>query len=264
MKIGIFDSGLGGLVITKAIHELMPAYDYVYLGDSKRLPYGNKSKTSVQRFTKEGIEYLFKNENCALVIIACNTASAQALRKIQTEFMPKNFPDRKVLGVLIPAAEMATKYKKVGILATSGTVASHSFPHEVEKRNKDTLVFQNAAPELVPLIEAGENEQAVPLLKEYLTPLLARKIDALVLGCTHYPILKNEIKKIVGKKVKIISQDEIIPKKLKNYLIRHPEIDKKLSKKKSIKIILTKLSPQTKSLAKQWFGPKINLKLVEL
>ena len=127
MKIGIFDSGLGGLLIAKAIRKTMPLYDYVYLGDTKRVPYGNRSHETVSEFTKEGVEYLFKKENCALVILACNTASARALRKIQQQYLPKNFPQRRVLGVIIPIAEEVKGFRKIGVLATEGTVNSKSF-----------------------------------------------------------------------------------------------------------------------------------------
>lgn len=232
----------------------MPEYDYVYFGDTKRVPYGNKSSEAVFTLTREAVDYLFCEENCAIVIIACNTASARALRQIQKKYVPKKFPGRRVLGVLIPAAEEASRYKRVGVLATLGTVASNTFTVEIKKLNKKTKVFQNPAPILVPLIEEGENILAKPFLLKYLQPLISKKIDALVLGCTHYPILKKEIKKIIPKNVKIISQDEIIPKKLKTYLGEHPEIAKKLSKKGSIRILATDRTQNMDNLVKRWFG----------
>jgi len=254
MKIGIFDSGLGGLIITKAVSKMLPEYDYVYLGDTKRVPYGNKSHQAVYECTKEAIDYLFQKENCALVIIACNTASARALREIQKNYVSQNFKDRKVLGVLIPAAEVASLYKRVGVLATLGTVASNAWAIEIKKLNKDTKVFQNPAPILVPLVEEGENALAVPFLLKYLRPFIKKSLDALVLGCTHYPILKKEIKSIVGKNVKVISQDEIIPAKLKGYLAKHTEIAEKLSKNKSTKILVTDKTQNMDLLVKRWFG----------
>jgi glutamate racemase len=260
MKIGIFDSGLGGLIITKAIHKAMPSYDYVYLGDTKRVPYGNRSKDTVIEFTQEAVKYLFEKENCSIVIVACNTSSAQALREIQTKYLPKYFPDKKVIGVLFPAAEEAGEYNRVGVLATLGTVNSGAFPRDIKVVSKKTKVFQNSAPMLVPLIEQGKIKDTVPFLMEYLKPLLNKKLDALVLGCTHYPILKKEIKKIVGEKIKIISQDEIVPKKLKDYLARHIEISQNLSKKSSVKILFTDITPSVKTLTKKWFGnTKVNL-----
>ncbi len=262
MKIGIFDSGLGGLIIARAIHKEMPLYDYVYLGDSKRVPYGNRSHETVYEFTCDALKYLFEKENCSLIIIACNTASARALRKVQQEFLPKYFPDRKVLGVLIPTAEEVVNYKKVGILATKGTVNSNTFKSEIEKLNPLVEVYQNASPMLVPLIEEGEIGFAKPFLEKYLKSLFSKKIDVLVLGCTHYPILKKEIREIVGSKIKIISQDEIIPKKLKDYLARHKEI--KLSKKGSMKILFTDITPTVEELSRKWFGKDTKINLVKI
>jgi glutamate racemase len=281
MKIGIFDSGLGGLIVTRAIQKAMPEYDYVYLGDTKRVPYGNRSHAAVFEFTKQCVDYLFCKENCAIIIIACNTASARALKKVQEEYLPKNFPNRKILGVLIPAAEEAAKFKRIGVLATQGTVYSEAFPKEIKKINrakgragKETKTFQNSAPILVPLAEEGEIKNALPFLKKYLQPFADKKLDALVLGCTHYPIFKKEIKKIIttpnpsserrGGNIKIISQDEIIPKKLKNYFKRHPEIEKKLSKRRTSKILLTDVTQNMVKLTRKWFGAKAKPKLISL
>lgn len=260
-KIGIFDSGLGGLIITKAIHKAMPEYDYVYLGDTKRVPYGGRSHESVYRFTKEGVEYLFEKENCILVILACNTASARALPVIQADYKNTN---KKVLGVLIPTAEECVNYKKIGVLATLGTVTSKTFEIEIKKINKSCVVYQNPAPMLVPLAEAGERELALPFIKKYLAPLLAKNIDALVLGCTHYPFFKKEFRALMPKNIKIISQDEIIPKKLKDYLSRHSEIEKKLSKNKNIKILVTDVTVNTQKLSQKWFGKNAKVKLISL
>lgn len=260
MKIGIFDSGLGGLIIARAISKKMPEYDYVYFGDTKRLPYGNKSHEAVYKFTKEAVDYLFRKENCAIVIIACNTASARALRQLQQKYLPKNFKNRKILGVLIPTVEVTSNYKRVGILATLGTVTSKTFIVEIKKLNKKTKVFQNPAPMLAPLIESGENILAKPFILKYLRPLKNKKIEALVLGCTHYPILKKEIRKNMPSRVKIISQDEIIPNKLKEYFKVHPEITKKLSKNKTIKILVTDQTQSMNTMVKKWFGKsKVNL-----
>ncbi len=268
MKIGIFDSGLGGLIIAKAIKKALPQYDYVYLGDTKRVPYGNRSHETVYEFAKQGIDYLFQKENCILVILACNTASARALRKIQQEYLPllnqKNKVKKNVLGVLIPTAEESVKYNRVGIIGTVGTVASGTFIDEIKKLNKKTLVFQNAAPMLVPLAEAGEKILALDFLKKYLSFFKGKKIDALALGCTHYPFYKKEIRKILPKNIKIISQDEIIPKKVSEYLINHPEITKNLSKNKTIQILLTDLTLNIEKLAKKWLGKKTKPKLINL
>ncbi len=271
MKIGIFDSGVGGLLIAKTIRRAMPKYDYVYLGDTKRVPYGNRSHETVYEFTKEGVDYLFKKENCAIVIIACNTASARALREIQQKYLPNNFPrqgrdepDRNVLGVLIPTAEECAKYKKVGIIGTTGTILSNTFSVEIKKLNSKIKISQNSAPILVPLAEEGEKLLAKPFLVKYLKPLLAQKPDAIALGCTHYPFFKSEIRKIVGKKVKIISQDEIVPKKLKEYFERHPEITKKLAKNKMARILVTDITKNVEKLTSQWFGRDVRPELVKL
>lgn len=267
MKIGIFDSGLGGLVIAKSIHKLLPVYDYVYLGDTKRMPYGNRSEEAVFEFTKEGVDYLFRKENCAIIIIACNTASAKALRKLQREYLPKNFPNRRVLGVLIPAAEETIKYKNVGVLATRGTVSSNTFPKEIKKLNKEIKVFQSSAPMLASLAEEGKSDLIKPFIEKYLKPFSSKKLDALVLGCTHYPLFKKEIekelKKFGGKKIKIISQDEIVPKKLQNYLEKHRDITKKLSCNREVKILVTDKTEMVNELTQKWFG-KVKIKLVRL
>ncbi|MDP9249671.1 MAG: glutamate racemase [bacterium] len=260
MKIGIFDSGLGGLIVARAIRRAMPEYDYVYLGDTKRVPYGPRSAQTVFEFTRECVEYLFQKENCSLVILACNTASARALSRLQNEFNNKN---KKILGVLIPAAEEAAKCNRVGVLATQGAVASQAFPLEIKKLNSKAKVFQNPAPLLVLLAEAGEKAGAEPFIKKYLEPFKSKNIQALVLGCTHYPIFKKEIKKVVGAKVKLVSQDEIVPKKLKNYLLRHPEIASKLSKKRTAKILVTDETETIDKLTKKWFGG-VKPKLISL
>jgi glutamate racemase len=299
MKIGIFDSGLGGILVARAIRKAMPQYDYVYLGDTKRVPYGNRSHEAVFEFTKQGVDYLFRKENCAIIIIACNTASARALRRLQQEYLPSLLPldkgewpkaegvfTRKILGVLIPAVEEAAKFKNVGILGTRGTITSNTFPTEIRKKNDLMLfhgshsnlnvanefniacaekstnhfltnVFQNSAPMLVPLAEEGETKNAEVFIRKYLQPFQNKKMDALVLGCTHYPIFKKQIRKILGKNIKVISQDEIIPKKLKSYFERHPELEKKLSKNKSAKILVTDMTQSVNILTKKWFGGKV-------
>jgi glutamate racemase len=264
MKIGIFDSGLGGLIIARAIRKLMPEYDYVYLGDTKRVPYGNRSHETVFEFTKQGVDYLFRKEDCAIVIIACNTSSARSLRKIQQEYLPNNFPDRNVLGVLIPTAEESTKYSRVGIIGTNGTIASNTFVDEIKKLNKKTKVFQNSAPMLVPLAEEGEKFLAEIFIFKYLKMFENKKLDAIVLGCTHYPFFKKEFKKLSEKNVVIISQDEIIPKKLKEYFKRHGDVEQKISKNMKVKILLTDITKNIEKLSKKWFGNKVKLELIKL
>ena len=263
MKIGIFDSGLGGLFVMKGIGKKLPKYDYVYLGDTLHLPYGDRSPEMIYQLLKNGVEYLFK-KNCKLIIVACNTASAKALRQIQQEYLPEHYPDRRVLGVIIPAIEESLDAKRVGVLGTMATVESKTYIKEFKKAAPKIRVFQQAAPLLVPFIENGEWELIKPVLKEYLEPLISKDIDTLVLGCTHYPLIKDEVKNIVGKNIRVVCQDEFIHRKLKEYLDRHPEIDSKLTKKGTREFLITEKTDHFEKLAKSWFSKKIELKVVEL
>jgi len=262
MRIGIFDSGLGGLIITKAIIKKLPKYDYIYLGDTKRVPYGNRSQETIYEFTKQAVDFLFK-QNCALIIIACNTASSMALRRIQQEYLPVSYPDRRVLGVIVPTVEeIGKRPKKIGVLATTSTVESHAYKKELSKVNPKIKIVEQQAPLLVPIIESNALQYADSILKSYIKPLMNKKVDDILLGSTHYSILKAKIKKIVGEKIKIISQEEIIPRKLKNYLLRHPEIDKKLSKNRKRIFEITDKNTNFDAVAKTLFGRKLKFKLV--
>jgi glutamate racemase len=265
-RIGIFDSGLGGLLIFRSIAKLLPRYDFLYLGDTKRVPYGNRSQETIYQFTKKAVNYLF-SQNCQLVILACNTASAQALRKIQKKYLPLRYPSRRVLGVIIPTIEATLELKnikKVGVLATPSTVASQTFVIEFKKANPKIKIFQQSSPLLVPLVENDGIKWASPILKEYLKPLLAKKVDAIILGCTHYPILKNKIRRLAGKNIAVVSQDEVIPAKLKGYLARHPEIGNKLRKQGKRIFMVTDITDSFQATAKKWFGKNIFLKLINL
>ncbi len=267
-SIGIFDSGFGGLNIMRHIVKELPDYDFVYLGDTARTPYGTRSKDVIYEFSVEAVNFLFSRQ-CELIVFACNTASSDAIRKIQQELLPKKFPQKRVLGVIIPAAESAgekTKNLRVGVMATEGTVKSGSFERELKKINPKIKVFQKACPLLVPIVEAGEHHSKITpiILKKYLNPLMKQKIDTLILGCTHYGILKNQIKKIVGEKIKIISEAEIVAEKLKDYLKRHPEIESKLSKKGSRIFFSTDLTENFQKLGSKFFGQNIEVKKAEL
>ncbi|OGG49212.1 glutamate racemase [Candidatus Kaiserbacteria bacterium RIFCSPHIGHO2_02_FULL_54_11b] len=228
LMIGFFDSGFGGLRVLRSVVSALPQYSYIYLGDSARAPYGSRSPEDVYRFTKQGVDFLF-GQGVALVILACNTAASEALRKIQSD------SDKKVLGVLIPFAEAAaarTKNKRIGVIATEGTVASGSYLREIQKVDPRIEVFQSACPLLVPLIEAGEHAttRVRELLREYLEPLLKEHIDTLVLGCTHYGILERELRAAVGSGVELISEHDVVPNSLVSYLSRHPEIEAKIDR----------------------------------
>ncbi|MFA5270477.1 MAG: glutamate racemase [Patescibacteria group bacterium] len=252
MKIGVFDSGLGGLILLKAIVKKLPQYDYVYLGDTQRVPYGNRSQAAIYEFTRQAVDFLFK-KNCQLIILACNTASAMALRKIQREYLPKHYPGRRVLGVIIPTAEAAAKFHKVGILATPSTVNSGTFTAELKKINKKMRIWEQAAALLVPLVEDGSLKWVEPILAEYLNPLLIQDVEAIILGCTHYPLLKRLVRRLAPK-VKIISQDEVIPAKLADYLRRHPEVAGRLTRGGKRELYVTDLTKNIQTKAKSWFG----------
>jgi glutamate racemase len=257
MKIGIFDSGLGGLIITKSFIDQLPQYDYVYLGDTARVPYGNRSQDAIYQFSREALEYLFALD-CALVIIACNTASAEALWRLQQEVLP-HYPNRKVLGVIVPAAEIAISGggMRIGVLATTSTVKSCAYVTEITKISPSAVVFQQAAPLLVPLVENDGAVWAPPILESYLEPLLRQQIDTLVLGCTHYPFLKAEIKIVVGNGVHIVSQDEFLPTKLANYLAQHKDLESRLSKTGQYQFFITDQTASQYSLASKLFGQPI-------
>ncbi len=267
-NIGIFDSGFGGLDILRGIVAKLPDYNYVYLGDTARTPYGTRSKEVVYEFTREAIDFLFK-KNCELVILACNTASSDALRKIQREYLPKHSSKKRVLGVLIPAAEEAvrkTKNGKIGVIATEGTVRSGAFTREIKKLEKYVKVLERACPLLVPLVESGEhNSKAAELiLKNYLAPLKAKGIDTLILGCTHYGILERKIKKLAGPKIRIISGAKIVPEKLKDYLNRHTEVERGLGKGGKRAFYSTDLTDKFKILGSKFFGRKIAVRKAKL
>jgi len=235
-KIGVFDSGYGGLTVFKDILKELPEYDYVYLGDNARAPYGSRSFETVYRFTRECVGYLFE-KNCPLVILACNTASAKALRTIQQKDLPHIAPDNRVLGVIRPTTEIIghlTRNGHVGIFATEGTVKSESYLIEIKKFFPHLKVTQEACPMWVPLIENNEHlsEGADYFVKKHIHNLLNadKDIDTVLLGCTHYPLMIPKIKQYLPSHIQIISQGEIVAKSLKQYLMNHPEMDIRLSK----------------------------------
>ncbi len=245
MKIGVFDSGYGGLTVLDEFIKQLPEYDYIYLGDNARTPYGTRSFETVYRYTLQSVKKLFELD-CNLIILACNTASAKALRSIQQNDLQKIAPERRVLGVIRPSVEalnQLTKTNAVGIFATPGTVASDSYTLEIAKLYPDIKVFQQACPMWVPLVENNEhNSKGADYFVEQCTNKLLRqssKIDAVILGCTHYPLLVKKIKKFLPKNIKIISQGKIVAPSLKDYLKRHPEIENKLSKNSNIKFYTT-------------------------
>jgi glutamate racemase len=243
--IGIFDSGFGGLTILNAIRQNMPEYDYLYLGDNARAPYGSRSFDVVYEFTLQAVEYLF-SQGVDLVILACNTASAKALRSIQQKVLPEKYPNKRVLGVIRPSTEDIgdyTKTNQIGVLATEGTVKSESYVLEIHKFHPEITVFQQACPLWVPLIEDGEamHMEGEAIIKKDVTKLLQQSadIDTIILACTHYPIVYSQIRKYVPENIQLIAQGSIISKKLSAYLIRHPELEEQLSKNGQLTVLTT-------------------------
>jgi glutamate racemase len=263
MKIGVFDSGLGGLFTMSALTKALPQYDYVYLGDTKRLPYGSRSHEVIYQFLKEGVDFLF-SKDCELIIVACNTASAHALRELQQKYLPKAYPRKRVLGMIVPMSESCNKFSCVGLVATSATISSNAYPLELKKRSPKTKLFSLATPLLVPHIESGDTKFTPLILKDYLRFFDGKKIEALVLGCTHYGIIKKDFQKYLPKNVVIISQNDVVPQKTKDYLVRHPEIENKLSRGKTREFYVTDITETMKKLAIKWFGKKITIHKVDI
>lgn len=266
--IGIFDSGFGGLHIMKTIVKQLPQYDYIYLGDTARAPYGNRSQNIIYKFTKQAIEFLLKR-NCQLIIIACNTASSHALRKIQQECLLNNFKNRKVLGVIIPASEEAvrlSKTKRIGVMATEATVCSGSFIRELKKININVSVFQEACPLFVSLLESGEKNKEIieKVVVKYLALIIRHKIDLIILGCTHFGFLYKYIRKNLPKNIKILTEDNIVARKLKIYLDKHPDIKNNISQKSNRKFYTTDMTDKFKKLGSRFYGQKIKPEKIKL
>ncbi len=246
--IGIFDSGYGGLTILTHIREIMPEYDFLYLGDNARTPYGTRSFQVVYEFTLQCVNKLF-GMGCHLVILACNTASAKALRNIQQNDIPKMGPDHRVLGIIRPTAECIgeiTKTRHIGILATPGTIKSLSYPLEINKLFPDIKVSGEACPIWVPLVENNEfsSDGADFFVKRHVDHLLSKdeKIDSIILGCTHYPLLYDKIRKYVPKEIEIVSQGEYVASSLRRYLDVHTEMDAKCTKNGTCRYLTTEAS----------------------
>ncbi|MCD4694314.1 glutamate racemase [bacterium] len=263
--IGIFDSGFGGLTILKQLKKDLGNYDYIYLGDNARAPYGNRSQDSIYNYTVEGVDFLFK-KGAELIILACNTASTKALKKIQREWLPKNYPDKKVLGVIIPMIEASLeksninlKNKKIGVIGTNATINSGVYAKELKKINTGLEIYSRACPLLVPLVEEGwiKRKETKMILKYYLRGLKEKKIDNLILACTHYPLLQKQISQIMGKQIKILDTSKIISEKLSTYLKKHKELEKKMSKKRKIELYTTGNPEKFKKLSQKFWGKKM-------
>jgi len=268
--IGIFDSGYGGLTILEKIRKELPEYDYIYLGDNARTPYGTRSFDVVYKYTLECVTQLFEM-GCHLVILACNTASAKALRSIQQNDLPQLDAERRVLGVIRPTVEAVGKMtttKHIGLLATSGTVQSNSYPLEIKKLYDDIVVTSEACPLWVSLIENNEHnsEGADYFVKKNLSNLLAAdsEIDTLMLGCTHYPLLQNKIEQYLPVNIKVVSQGHLIAASLEDYLKRHPEMDKKCTKGGTVKYFSTESVEKFSASASIFLNEEIEAEHIDL
>jgi len=293
--LGFFDSGLGGLTIVKEVLKILPQYDLIYFGDTAHVPYGNRSQDEIYRLTCEAVDFLF-GQGAELIIIACATASSEALRRIQQEYLPVKYPDKRVLGVIRPLAEEAarqTKNGRVGVVGTRGTVASGAFEREIEASRcpdqgrgagraagksitesvgleadrAELKVFQQACPLLVPLIEEGwlKKRETKTILRNYIAPLKRARVDTLVLGCTHYPLIFDLFQHKMGSNCRVLNTGEIVALSLQDYLTRHPEIEGRLEQNAGStgqrQFWVSDLTPQFKELAQRWLGCRLELKI---
>jgi len=269
-KIGIFDSGYGGLTVMRSIVDALPDYNYLYLGDNARAPYGNRSFETVYHYTLECVNWLF-DEGCDLVILACNTASAKALRQIQQVDLPKRKDHKRVLGVIRPTTESIGEYSNagvIGVLGTAGTVASNSYPIEIAKFFPQLIVEQEACPMWVYLVEHNqmEGDGADYFVKQHINRILTRnpQIDTLLLACTHYPLLMKTIQKFVPKQVRLVTQGGIVADKLKDYLLRHPEIESGLMRNNRRDFVTTDDAEAFDLHASLFFGETVNARHIEI
>jgi glutamate racemase len=259
--LGFFDSGFGGLSILREIKKRIPRYSTIYLGDNARTPYGSREPELIYRYTLEGVTELFRR-GAVLVVLACNTSSSVALRRIQQEFLPAHHPDKRVLGIVIPTAEEVSRLsrsKVIGILATEATVASHGYIQEIHKVDDRVVVYQQGCPLLVPIVESGELENATSAARKYVENLLRNdsRIDTILLGCTHYALIEDVIRSVVPGGIEIVSQGPIVAEKLADYLKRHPEIEKRLDSTGKDIFLTTEYSGRVQRLGAQFFGRPI-------
>lgn len=268
--IGIFDSGYGGLTVFDKIREAMPDYDYIYLGDNARTPYGPRSFEVVYRFTRQAVMKLF-SEGCQLVILACNTASAKALRTIQQRDLPELDPSRRVLGVIRPTVEVMDRIsstKHIGILGTSGTISSQSYFLEIEKMFPHITVTGEACPMWVPLVENNEfnSPGADYFVKKHLDHILSLDpdIDTLVLGCTHYPLLIDKIKQYLPSSITVFPQGEYVAESLKDYLNRHPEMDSRLTCQGKCRFLTTESAEKFLGAASVFLNDPIEVEQISI
>lgn len=268
--IGIFDSGFGGLTVLSSIKSLLPQYDYLYLGDNARAPYGSRSFDTVYHFTREAVEWLFSN-GCHLVILACNTASAKALRTIQQRDLPALDPGRRVLGVIRPTSERVaemTSSGHIGVLGTEGTIQSRSYEIEINKLHPHLTISDEACPMWVPLVENREHDKpgADYFVRQHLEQLMAKDplIDTIILGCTHYPLLLDKIKRHLPAGTKVLTQGSYVAESLKDYLSRHQEMDAKCTKGGMVRYYTTDASDKFNQLASIFMREQVDAQQIKL
>ena len=259
--LGFFDSGFGGLSVVREVRKRLPKHSLVYLGDNARTPYGGLPADTIYHYTMEGVVELF-HRHADLVVLACNTSSSVALRRIQQQHLAVHHPNKRVLGIVIPTAEEVSRLsvtKVIGVLATDVTVNSYAYPQELHKIDPAVTVIQQACPKLVPMIEAGALEQIGSEVRIYMNQLLAQdeRIDTVLLGCTHYALIESTIREIAPARIRVVSQGTIVAEKLADYLKRHPELSEPLDLSGKATFLTTKFSEETKTLAARFYGAPI-------
>jgi glutamate racemase len=257
--IGVFDSGFGGIDILRDIVQELPKHNFIYLGDTARAPYGTRTQQTIYHFTEQGVKFLLE-QGCPLVVLACNTASSQALPLFESR--------GSLMGIIKPTVKAAlySKPERVGIIATEATVRSNTFLKEIKKLSNKTEVFQNPAPLLVPIVEEGEESSKIAELavEEYLAPLLKKNIDVLILGCTHFGVLEPKIREQVGKDVKIVREGPVMGNALKHLLETNPKLEKNIKKKGKLRFYTTDLTDKFIRLGARFLGKKITAEKIEL
>ena len=267
-KIGFFDSGLGGLIIARDVMNQLPAYSYLYLGDTAHKPYGSQPAADIRGLVQQGVSYLF-DQGCELVVVTCNTAAAQALSFIQRQFLPTYAPHRHVLGVILPAAQaavMSTKNNRIGVLATQATVETHVFAEEIQNLRPQVAVYQQSAPELIPLIESGlyHGREMAMVLRHYLRSLQGAGVDTLVLGCGQYELIAPQIAEIMGSGVTLIHEGPPTANTVQDYLFRNPDLSHRLVQGSERKFCFTGNAAVFAGLSQEFYGAPITAEEVTL
>ena len=264
--LGFFDSGFGGLSVVREVRKRLPKHSLVYLGDNARTPYGGLSAETIYRYTMEGIVELF-HRGADLVVLACNTSSSVALRRIQQQHLAVHHPNKRVLGIVIPTAEEVSRLsvtKVIGVLATEVTVNSYAYPQELHKIDPAVTVFQQSCPRLVPIIESGELGNISDEVRTCMDQLLDQdtRIDTVLLGCTHYALIEDSIREVVHAHIRVVSQGAIVAEKLADYLERHPEFGELMDLSGKTTFLTTKYSEGIKTLATRFYGSAITMETI--